>query len=135
MKTEESIDASVRRQFLATIETGTLEDVLEVLRSTPEIVRVRNSSGRTPLMIAAYFGKQDMCDALLSSGADLADVDNNGRSANNYLENIGEVKNIEPIRMSFQEASLKVTLEAQREKISTDNVKSESPKKTNNDIF
>lgn len=99
-------------EFFALIELGEVDDIKPILKELgDEIVNEYNGFQKTPLMLAAYYGKQEIVNLLLLKGADVDAVDADGRAASNYLENFGEVNNFEKVRMSFKEAEMKVGID------------------------
>ncbi len=66
--------------FFAAAKTGNEEVINEFLKyGFP--VDVRNKDGYTPLMMAAYYGHQNIVTTLISNGADRCARDNKGNTA------------------------------------------------------
>lgn len=66
--------------FFAAAKTGNEEVINEFLKyGFP--VDVRNKDGYTPLMMAAYYGHQNIVTTLISKGADRCARDNKGNTA------------------------------------------------------
>ena len=66
--------------FFAAAKTGNEEVINEFLKyGFP--VEVRNKDGYTPLMMAAYYGHQNIVTTLISNGADRCARDNKGNTA------------------------------------------------------
>ncbi len=66
--------------FFAAAKTGNAEVINEFLKHGFP-ADVRNASGFTPLMMAAYYGQQPIVTALLAHGADRCARDNKGNTA------------------------------------------------------
>lgn len=56
-------------QLFNAAEMGQLQKAKELLSNDPGLVNVKNSSGQTPLHVAAYYGYKDMMELLLADGA------------------------------------------------------------------
>ena len=66
--------------FFAAARTGNSEVINEFLKHGFP-VDVRNKDGYTPLMMASYYGHQDIVTSLLNKGADRCLRDNKGNTA------------------------------------------------------
>ncbi len=67
--------------FFDHIRKGELSAVERLLDRHPELVRVQDSRGSTPLILAAYYNQGDIVDALLKKGADVNAKDGSGSTA------------------------------------------------------
>lgn len=66
--------------FFAAARTGNNEVIREFLKHGFP-VNIKNHAGFTPLMMATYYGHQDIVTMLLNSGADRCARDNKGNTA------------------------------------------------------
>jgi ankyrin repeat protein len=78
-------DQATTRFFLA-CELGDTSAVQSALRADPSFVRVRNGSGWTPLIVAAFNQQRDTVRVLLDFGADVNAIGNNGTSVFMYAK-------------------------------------------------
>lgn len=78
-------DQATTRFFLA-CELGDTSAVQSALRVDPSFVRVRNGSGWTPLIVAAFNQQRDTVRVLLDFGADVNAIGNNGTSVFMYAK-------------------------------------------------
>lgn len=100
------------REFFACIKTCETERFAEILSSNNHsLLEATDSEGRTPIMVAAFFGHAKMVDDLIMLGASTSTADSNGRLASNYLENIGESSREAEVRMSYREATLQTAID------------------------
>ncbi len=89
-------DALVRRLFEESPESldraligaavGGDAAVVQMLLESGANMKIRNGSGKTPLLLAAEHGKARVCQVLLSYGADPLEQDSNGNTAETLAE-------------------------------------------------
>lgn len=117
IKTPNDDLVELKRDFLARVFANDIYHVQQM--STEDMLKVveaRDINGRTPLMIAAYRGFNEMLELLIFAGAQQSAEDNDGRSAYNFMENFGEEKKETEVRMSVRDAILHSTINAARNK-------------------
>ena len=73
-------NAQTEALFRATIE-GNTEMVKSLVSSPGADVNATNERGSTPLLEAARFGHDDICQVLIAAGANLKAKDNDGKTA------------------------------------------------------
>jgi hypothetical protein len=66
--------------------------------------------GRTPLMLAAWYGKLSVMNTLIGLGAELERADANGRPAHEYVKQFGAGADARDRFLSWEQDSLKSTL-------------------------
>lgn len=80
--------------FLNACEIGDLNAV-RILAENKQIVHEKNEKGWSAIIVATYNGRLDIVEFLLSKGASINDVNNNGTTvlmyAKNYFERTGDI--------------------------------------------
>lgn len=63
------------------IRNGDIEMVVSITTAHPELINIKDQRGSTPLLLATYYGNQDMTEALLAHKPDLNAQDGSGNTA------------------------------------------------------
>lgn len=63
------------------IRNGDLEMVQAIITAHPELVNIKDQRGSTPLLLATYYGNQDISEAILKHKPDLNAKDSSGNTA------------------------------------------------------
>ena len=79
-KRSDGLTTGIDRSVFAAAKIGNSEVINEFLKHGFP-VDVRNQDGYTPLMMATYYGHQDIVTTLLAKGADRCARDNRGNTA------------------------------------------------------
>ena len=66
--------------FMA-IQSGQNDKVTELLNSNPDLVKIKDSRGFTPLIFASYFDKEDIVKTLVEHHAPIDAADASGNTA------------------------------------------------------
>lgn len=61
----------MNQEFIDAATQGDVAKVKEMLDTDPSLANVKDQSGLSVIMRAAYHGKRDVVDALLASGVEL----------------------------------------------------------------
>ena len=63
------------------IRTGNFEAVRDLLENNPNLLEIRDQRGSTPLLLAAYYGHENIVTLLLDKGARVDALDGSGNTA------------------------------------------------------
>ena len=63
------------------IRTGNFEAVRDLLENNPNLLEIRDQRGSTPLLLAAYYGHENIVTLLLEKGARVDALDGSGNTA------------------------------------------------------
>ena len=72
-------------QLFNAVEAGQVEKAKALLSATPALVNAENSSGQTPLHVAAYYGYKEIVELLLAGGAAVDARDNVGSTLLHHM--------------------------------------------------
>lgn len=67
--------------LFSAIRNGDLEKVKKIILVYPEFVNSRDDRESTPLLLATYYGQEDIADLLLEQGAEFDAADASGNTA------------------------------------------------------
>ena len=95
------------KELMTAVENGRLEQVQNLLKEKPDLVKARDNDGWTPLIMAARFNHVNLIKLLLKSGAKVDDVDNEGSSALHHASASGRMEAVKTLVESKARVSLK----------------------------
>ncbi len=95
------------KELMNAVENGRLEQVQNLLKEKPDLVKARDNDGWTPLIMAARFNHVNLIKLLLKSGAKVDDVDNEGSSALHHASASGRMEAVKTLVESKARVSLK----------------------------
>jgi len=95
------------KELMNAVENGRLEQVQNLLKEKPDLVKARDNDGWTPLIMAARFNHVNLIKLLLKSGAKVDDVDNEGSSALHHASASGRMEAVKTLVENKARVSLK----------------------------
>ncbi len=95
------------KELMNAVENGQLEQVQNLLKAKPDLVKARDNDGWTPLIMAARFNQVNLIKLLLKSGAKVDDVDNEGSSALHHASASGRMEAVKTLVENKAQVSLK----------------------------
>lgn len=95
------------KELMNAVENGRLEQVQNLLKEKPDLVKAKDNDGWTPLIMAARFNHVNIIKLLLKSGAKVDDVDNEGSSALHHASASGRMEAVKALVESKARVSLK----------------------------
>ena len=95
------------KELMTAVENGRLEQVQNLLKEKPDLVKARDNDGWTPLIMAARFNHVNLIKLRLKSGAKVDDVDNEGSSALHHASASGRMEAVKALVENKARVSLK----------------------------
>lgn len=88
----EDLFESIKHDDLVAVRAIVANETFGNTKSSVQLLSSRDSLGRTPLMLAGWYGHKDIINELIISGANFDDVDDCGKTASDYVANFGGVE-------------------------------------------
>ena len=95
------------KELMNAVENGKLEQVQNLLKEKPELIKARDKDDWTPLIMAARFNRVSLIKLLLKSGAKIDDVDGEGYSALHHASASGRLEAVKALLDGKAQINLK----------------------------